>query len=50
MIMVATLVLATVAVRYEYAFAVCPPRVVHDPCAKIVVSEHDPKCGGPRPR
>ena len=50
MIMVGALVLGTVAVSYQYAFAVRPPRVAHDPCAKIVVSDHNPNCDGPRRR
>ena len=50
MIAVATLVLGTVAVSYQYAFAVRSPRVAHDPCAKPVVFENNPNCGGPRPR
>ena len=40
--MVATLVLGTVA---DYVFAEPPPRVIHNPCAKIVVAQHNPNCG-----
>jgi hypothetical protein len=46
-IMVSVLVSGTAA---EYAFAESRPIVAHDPCAKIVVREHNPNCGGPRPR
>jgi hypothetical protein len=48
MIMVATLVLGTVAVSYEYAFA-ARPAAPPIPCGNTNVGTHNPHCGAPRP-
>jgi hypothetical protein len=50
MIMVATLVLGTVAVSYEYAFATPRPRAIHPGCDHEAAAQHNPNCNGPRPR
>jgi hypothetical protein len=45
---IAALVLGTVAVSYEYAFA-ARPAAPPIPCGNTNVGTHNPHCGAPRP-